>query len=241
MTSSSTSPAPLYLLPGLICDELVWASQVNALSDYRPVAVSGYGNANSLVTMAETVLESAPEYLSVAGHSMGARVALEMYRLAPQRIARLALLDTGVHPLAPGEKEKRLALLDIGKTNGMAALVAGWLPPMLHPDRRDDPAFMQPLQDMCMRAGLEQFENQINALIDRPDARPLLPQITCPVLVGVGSDDAWSPVEQHRNMAAALPHATLTIFDHAGHMAPFETPDQVSAALRQWLERPFAQ
>ncbi len=235
MTARGARPAPLFLLPGLICNDVVWASQTTALGDYDPVAISGYGNARSFTTMAEAVLDFAPEHVSLAAHSMGARVALEMYRLAPERIERLALLDTGVHALAPGEKEKRLALFELGKNRGMAALVESWLPPMVHPDRRDDPTFMQPLIDMCMSVGLDQFKNHITALIDRPEVRSLLPRITCPTLVGVGSDDAWAPVEQHRVIAAAIPDANLVIFNHAGHMAPVETPDQVTAALRQWL------
>jgi pimeloyl-ACP methyl ester carboxylesterase len=191
--------------------------------------------------MAVQVLKSAPERISLAGHSMGARVALEMYRLAPERIERLALLDTGVHPLAPGETEKRMALFKLGQREGMEALVDAWLPPMVHPNRRDDRAFMQPLRRMCLRAGLEQFESQMIALLERPDVRSLLAGISCPTLVGVGSDDAWAPVDQHREIADAIPGATLVIFDHAGHMSPAETPEQVSEALRQWLGRPVIQ
>jgi pimeloyl-ACP methyl ester carboxylesterase len=92
---------------------------------------------------------------------------------------------------------------------------------------------------MCIGAGIHQFEEQMTALLDRPEARSLLPRITCPALVGTGSDDAWAPVEQHREIAEAIPGAELTIFEHAGHMAPVEAPDQVATALRQWLERPL--
>jgi len=241
VTGSDVNPAPLYLLPGLICSDLVWRAQVDALHGFRPVAISGYGDARSLSDMAERVLAGAPARISLAGHSMGARVALEMYRLAPEQIERLALLDTGVHPLTPAETEKRLALLELGRTRGMAALVDTWLPPMVHPDRRADPSFMQPLRQMCIDAGIMQFENQITAMIERPDPRPLLSDITCPTLVATGSADEWSPPEQHREIAACLPNAELVIFEHAGHMAPCETPDQVTAALRTWLARPVLQ
>ena len=87
-------------------------------------------------------------------------------------------------------------------------------------------------------AGIEQFENQITALIERADLRPLLPAITCPTLVATGDEDAWSPPEQHREIAASLPNAELLIFEHSGHMAPCETPDLVTGALRTWLKRP---
>lgn len=238
VTASGDRPAPLYLLPGLICNETVWAAQVLSLAEFRPVAVGGYANFRSLTRMAAQVLKHAPERISLAGHSMGARVALEMFRIAPERIERLALLDTGVHPLAPGETEKRMALFELGQREGMEALVDAWLPPMVHPDRREDPAVMQRLREMCLGAGLEQFGNQMTALLERPEVRSLIAEISCPTLVGVGSDDAWAPVEQHREIAAAIRDATLAIFEGAGHMSPAETPDQVTEALRRWLERP---
>ncbi len=200
----------------------------------------GYGDARSLVTMAERVLASAPDRISVAGHSMGARVALEMFRMASGRIERLALLDTAVHGVAPGEKEKRMALLEVGRRRGMEALVDQWLPPMVHPDRRSDAAFMSPLRRMSVRAGLSQFENQVAALLGRVDQRPLLAEIRCPTLVGVGRQDEWSPVAQHRELAAGIRDAELVIFENAGHMAPVEAPGQVSAALRAWLARASA-
>jgi pimeloyl-ACP methyl ester carboxylesterase len=238
---AEAGPANLTLLPGLICDETVWAAQVRDLAEFHPVAVSGYGDADSLPDMAEQVLRTVTGQMSLAGHSMGARVALEVFRLAPGRIARLALLDTGVHPLAPGELGKRQALLDLGRDRGMDALVDAWLPPMVHPDRRDDAEFMDPLVAMCRRAGYETFARQVRALIDRPDARDLLGQIKCPVLVGVGSHDAWSSVHQNRGIAAAIAGAEFVVFEGAGHMAPIEAPAAVSVALRQWLKRPVVE
>lgn len=231
-----TETAPLYLLPGLMCDERIWAPQVAALAAYSPIAVSGYGDARSLAEMAQRVLASAPGRISLAGHSMGGRVALEIFRLAPERIERLALLDTGVHPVVAGEREKRMALLELGRREGIEALVDAWLLPMLHPERRRDASFVAPLREMCMAGGMARYENQMTALLERPDASPLLAEIRCPVLVGVGSDDAWAPLVQHRAMVAAIAGARLTVFPHAGHMTPVEAPAAVTAALRGWLE-----
>lgn len=226
-----------YLLPGLICSDYVWRAQVAALGRYGAVAVPGYGGADSINAMARRVLAAAPERLAVAGHSMGARVALEMHRLAPGRIERMALFDTGVHPEQPGEREKRMALLATGKRHGMQALVNEWLPPMVHPGRRQDEDFMRPLREMAVGAGIETFERQILALLSRPDAGARLPAIDVPVLVGVGRSDEWSPVAQHESIAARIRGARLVVFENAGHMAPLEAPDAVSQALIDWLDR----
>jgi pimeloyl-ACP methyl ester carboxylesterase len=225
-----------YLLPGLICSDYVWQTQVQALESFGAVAVRGYGMADSITAMAQRVLDEAPPRIAVAGHSMGGRVALEMFRLAPGRIERIALLDTGVHPAQPGERGKRMALLETARQRGMEALVNEWLPPMVHPDRRRDERLMAPLRSMAMSAGLEQYERQVRALLSRPDATPLLSEIDVPTLVGVGRHDQWSPVAQHQAMAARIAGATLVVFEDSGHMAPVEAPAQVSGALRKWLE-----
>lgn len=190
-----------------------------------------------MTAMAERALELAPPRFSLVGHSMGARVALEVFRLASDRVERIALLDTGVHPTRPGEAEKRYALLDLGRRAGMAALVDEWLPPMVHSDRLGDPALMERLRAMCLDAGVDTYATQIEALLGRPDPRPLLPTIRCPALVATGREDGWSPPEQHEEIAAAIPGAELVVFEHCGHMSPAEAPDAVNAALRRWLER----
>lgn len=225
-----------YLLPGLICNDLVWRAQAHALADFGAVAVAGYGDARSIAAMAERILVSAPERLALAGHSMGARVALEILRHAPERVERLALLDTGVHGPVPGERARRMALVEIGRTRGMEALVEAWLPPMVHPDRRTDAAFLDPLRRMAIGAGLAQFENQVGALLGRPEVRSLLPTIRCPVLVGVGRQDEWSPVGQHEEIVEAIDGASLVVFENSGHMAPYEAPDQVTEALVEWMK-----
>lgn len=231
----------LMLLPGLNCDAAVWAPQVAALKDAHCV-IPAWGLRDSLTAMAEQVLAEAPtERFSVAGHSMGGRVALEVFRLAPQRVERLALLSTGTHPLAAGEageKERagRMLLLEIARTLGMRAMGQQWARGMVHRDRLDTPLFEQVL-DMLARGSAEQYAAQIKALLTRPDAGPLLPTMACPTLVLTGREDAWSGPAQHEAMAAAIPNAMLAIIEHCGHMCTMEQPQAVNEALAAWLQR----
>lgn len=227
--------APLVLLPGLICDARIFASQTRR---FDAMAVDGFGPRDSLAAMARHVLETAPPRMSLLGHSMGGRVALEVFRLAPERIDRLALLDTGVHAAGPGEAAKRHALRDLGRAQGAAALVEAWLPPMVAPARHSDEALMRSLRQMCVEAGVDTFAAQIQALIDRPDAESLLPLIRCPVLVAVGGLDSWSPPLQHQAIAAKLAHPIYCEVEGSGHMLPAEAPEQLNAAIAAWLNRP---
>lgn len=233
-------PTTLMLLPGLNCDAAVWAPQVAALKDQARCVIPAWGLRDTLTTMAEQVLAEAPtESFSVAGHSMGGRVALEVFRLAPQRVERLALLSTGTHPLAVGEagvKERagRMLLLEIAHAQGMRAMGQQWARGMVHRDRLDTPLFEHVL-DMLARGSAEQYAAQIKALLNRPDAGPLLPTIACPTLVLTGREDAWSGPAQHEAMAAAIPNATLAIIEHCGHMCTLEQPQAVNEALAAWL------
>lgn len=235
-------PTTLMLLPGLNCDAAVWAPQVAALRGQAHCVVPAWGLHDSLTAMARQVLDEAPtERFSMAGHSMGGRVALEVMRLAPQRVERLALLDTGTHPLAAGEageKERagRMALLKIAQAQGMRVMAQEWAKGMVHPDRIGGPIFEEVLA-MFDRGSATQYAAQINALLNRFDAAPLLPGITCPTLVLTGRQDAWSGPAQHEAMAAAIPGAQLVIVEDSGHMSTMEQPQTVSAALAQWLRR----
>lgn len=235
-------PTTLMLLPGLNCDAAVWAPQVAALQGQAHCLIPAWGLRDSLTAMAQQVLDEAPTArFSLAGHSMGGRVALEVLRLAPKRVERLALLSTGTHPLAAGqagEKEKagRMALLKIAQTQGMRAMAQEWAKGMVHPDRLGTPLFEQVL-DMFERGSAAQYAAQIHALLNRPDAASLLPTIQCPTLVLTGRDDSWSGPAQHEVMAAAIPGAQLVLVEHCGHMCTMEQPQAVSAALADWLRR----
>src|SRR5580698_9652787 len=122
----------VFLLPGLLCDETIWSDQRQALEAVADVVIPDFRHVNSIAAMAQLVLDAAPQRFAVAGHSMGGRVALEVFRMAPDKVERLALLDTGIHPRAPAEQTKRGELIDLARTSGMEALAARWLPPMLH-------------------------------------------------------------------------------------------------------------
>ena len=224
----------LLLLPGLICDARVFAPQLAAFADSR--AVDGYGTVDALEGMARVALEQAPESFDLFGHSMGARVALEVYRLAPERVRRLALCSTGVHPLGAEEPAKRRALQAIGHARGFEALVDAWLPPMVAQANRRNDALYGPMRRMCLDQNQQVFDAQIEALLGRPEQERLLGQIKCPTLVMTGELDTWSPPAQHEAMASRIADSTLVIVRGAGHMLPLEAPETVNQAIAAWLE-----
>jgi len=231
---------PLVLLPGLLCDQTVWQGQIEALRDVATCTCMDWGRLDSIAAMAELVLRAAPERFSLAGHSMGGRIAFQVVRLAPQRVARLALFNTGADAKPPGaageeEERKRRALLQIAKERGMRAMALEWLPPMMRPGRMADAALVETIAGMIARKTPEIYEAQMLALLGRPDARPVLSSINCPTLLLTGRDDGWSPPLRHQEMAAVIPNSRVAIVPDSGHMSTMEQPAAVAAAMRDWL------
>ncbi len=226
----------LMLLPGLLCDAATFAPQIAAFSDAYDVRVADFFGLDSMNAMAKRVLETAPGDFVMAGFSMGGRVALEVMRIAPGRVRALAIFDTGVHPRSPGEEVKRQAVIDLANTQGMQALAAAWLPPMLLPATIANATLFAALTAMVCRATPEIHEKQIMALLHRPDAQPVLGTIRCPTIVLCGRQDRWSLPEQHEPIAAAIAGARLVIAENCGHFLPVEAPDVLNAALRELLD-----
>lgn len=231
---------PLLLLPGLMCDAAFWTPLVPVLPHGVPAQVVDYGDANTLTAMAETALAMAPARFVLAGHSMGGRVALEVARLAPGRVAKLILMDTGYLPLAAGtagdmERAGRMALLAVAQTQGVRAMCSEWVRGMVHPDRLHDADLMQAIIDMFDRKTPDRFARQLNALLTRPDASPVLASLAMPTLLMCGRQDAWANVAQHEAMLAFAERARMAVIEEAGHMVLMERPHETSQAITQFL------
>ena len=235
----------LALIPGLMCDHSVWDRLLPALSSQANCHIADHGNANSLTVMAQQILDQVPARFALAGHSMGGRVALEVMRLAPERVTRLALLDTGYTGLPAGaagdeEASKRYALLDIARKQGVRAMATQWVQGMVDPARIGDVALIESIVAMFERQSADIFAQQITALLARPDATPVLRSIRVPTLVLCGRSDSWSPPAQHEQIAALVPGSHLHVVEDAGHMCTMERPDVVARPLLAWLRRSAA-
>ena len=243
----TTHDDTLVLIPGLMCDHAVWTPVLPALRqmlDVRlgTVHIADHGTAGSLAAMADQILQAVPGPLAVAGHSMGGRVALEIWRQAPQRVRRLALLDTGcgVRPAGAAgeaERDKRMALLALARREGVRAMATQWVQGMVHPARLGDRALVDAILDMFERRSADVFALQLQALLDRPEAGDVLASVDVPLCIGCGAQDSWAPVAQHEAMVALNPRARLEVIADAGHMAPMERPEATAAVLARWLQQ----
>ena len=227
--------SPLVLLPGLLNTRRVYEHQVEALQDIADIVVPELWHDDTIGAMAETALAAAPPTFALCGFSMGGYVAFEIVRRAPTRVERIALIDTQAAPDSPESRTRRQAFIEqtrLGRFHGVHPTL---LPQIIHPTRLKDAAVTQPILDMAKEIGGDGFVRQQQAILGRPDSRPLLVEIEVPAVVIVGRQDMATPLPRSQQMAADIANAQLVILEECGHVSPLERPAEVSAALRRWL------
>lgn len=226
---------PLVLVPGLLCSARLYGPQIAALWPFGQVAVADHRRDADMAAIAVRILAAAPPRFALAGLSMGGYIAFAMLRLAPERIARLALLDTAAGPDLPEQKvgrEKFIAMAEAGKLTDVVEMLT---PRFLHRSRQNDEALKRVVRDMAAETGPEAFVRQQKAIMSRPDARPLLASIRCPSLVLVGEGDELTPPELAKEIAGGISGARLVVVPDCGHLSTLEKPEAVNAALTDWL------
>ncbi|ADE38295.1 alpha/beta hydrolase [Candidatus Puniceispirillum marinum IMCC1322] len=224
------------LLPGMMCDARLFTPQIKALSASYAVSVADLTQHDSIAAMAASVLAHAPHNFALAGLSMGGIVAMEIMRLAPERVTRLALLDT--NPLAEAEtmKAKRVPQIAKAKAGALHEIMRHEMKPNYLADGPDRAQILDLCMDMAIDLGVEAFVNQSIALRDRQDQQEILKQITVPTLVMCGAKDTLCPIERHQLMHELITGSRFEIVDGAGHLPTLEQANNVNTALWRWLE-----
>lgn len=225
----------LILLPGLLCDHRLWAPQIAALSGRALVSVADLTLDDTLAAMADRVLAAASARFALAGMSMGGYLAMEIMRRAPERVDRLALVDTTALPDTADQSQRRRDSVSLAAAGGFAKILPAMLPNLVHPDHAGLERVGGVLRDMAATIGPDAFARQQNAIMRRPDSRPGLPRIGCPTLIVVGAEDALTPPARAEEMAALIPRSVVEMIGHCGHVSPLEQPQLVVAAFKRWL------
>ena len=226
---------PILLVPGLVSSPRIFAPVIPALWRYGPVTVANHVRDDNMALIARRILAEAPPRFALAGHSMGGYIAFEIMRQAPNRVAKLALINTQARPDTPEASERRRGQIARAKAGEYHAVLDELFPGFVHPSRRGDAALRQLVHDMGDDIGAEAFVRQQTAVIGRADSRPTLAMIRCPTLVLTSDEDHTIPNSLSVEMADGIPGAKLTITAHCGHLAQVEQPQATSDALVEWL------
>lgn len=229
-----TDRLPLLLLPGLLNDAELWRAQIADLSDIADCIVGDQTRGETMQSVVEDVLAQAPARFALAGFSLGGFVAQAILRTAPERVLRLALIDTSIHADSPERAKQRqtqrASVRLPGKFHGFGDTL---MRSYIDASRLDDYALVQRVREMTARLGAEVFLRQ--SALDRVDGHDVLAGYRDPLLIVCGANDRITPLEISEEMHALVPHSNLVVLPDCGHLAPMEKPDEVSAAMRDWL------
>ena len=226
----------LLFLPGLLEDAAGFEPLIDGLSSQVTCSVADLTRSDTIAGLARDALAQAPDTFCLAGHSMGGYVALEVMRQAPQRVERLALMQTNARPDSAESTENRRRLLALAERD-FPAVISTLMQRLLAPAHLAEAGMTGTIESMALAAGTAAFRRQQEAIIHRVDSRPFLKDIRCPTLVLAGREDQIMPVEVLKELADAIPGARLTVIEDCGHMAAIEQPARVREAFLAWLER----
>jgi len=224
------------LIPGLLGSARMYAAQIPQLWRAGPVMIADHTRDDSMGAIARGILGTAPPRFALAGLSMGGYIAFEILRQAPERIAKVAFLDTSARADTPEQTTMRRAQMTLASQGRLAEVVEQQFPRLVHQNHRADPALRQVFTLMAEDVGAAAFIRQQTATLGRSDSRSTLGSIRCPTLVLVGEDDELTPPERAGEIAAAIHGARLVTVPQSGHMSTLEQPDAVARTLLQWLQ-----
>lgn len=227
---------PIVLVPGLNCSARLYADQIPALWGFGPVTIVDHRRDDSVAAIAARILATLPPRFALVGLSMGGYIAFAIAREAPERVARLALLDTSARPDTPQQSERRRGMIALAEDGRFSEVPDLLLPVFVHRNRQDDENLRAIVRTMAEETGPQAFVRQQHAIMTRPDCRPQLASIDCPTLVLVGDGDELTPPVLSEEIAAGITRARLVRVPDCGHLSTLERPEAVSRALVEWLK-----
>jgi pimeloyl-ACP methyl ester carboxylesterase len=228
---------PIVLVPGLGSSARTHLDILPALWRRGSVMVGNHTRDETIEGMAARMLAEAPPRFALIGHSLGGYIALAMMRQAPQRVARLMLMNTSARTDAPEVAARRMAQIARVREGSFEETMDADFPTLVHPSRANDAGLRETMRLTRQDSGADVWLRQQSAIMARPDSRPGLKDIRVPTLVLSGDADRRIPNEYSREMAEAIPGAVLEIVAQCGHMAPMEQPESVIAAMEDWFAR----
>lgn len=226
---------PTVLLPGLLCSPDLFANQLSTLWRYGSVTIADTARDDNLVDMATRVLKDAPEKFALIGLSMGGYLAFEIMRQAPNRVLKLALLDTSARADNGSQVKTRKKMVQLAKDNTLNDVLELAFKYSVDASHRQNQAIRETVIKMGLAVGIDGFIRQQDAIMGRQDSRPDLSRIHCQTMVLVGEGDEITPLECAQEIVDNIPNAQLVTIPNCGHLSTLEQPEAVNTALKAWL------
>jgi pimeloyl-ACP methyl ester carboxylesterase len=224
-------PLPVVLIPGLVCTPRLYLEQISALWQFGPVTVADHTRDDSMSAIAQRILSLAPPRFALVGLSMGGYIAFEILRRAPERVVKLALLDTTARPDLPEQTEQRKLQIEMARDGRFDAIARLLFPRFVAASHQGDRTLQRIVRTMADDTGAEAFARQQTAIMNRVDSRPSLAAIACSTLVVVGEQDALTPPDRAAEIAAGIQGAQQVVVPDCGHLSTLEQPETLTRVL----------
>jgi len=223
------------MIPGMMCDERIFAPQIEELASKRLVHIADISKHDTISDLAADVLNHAPPKFCLVGHSMGGIVAMEICAQDPKRIEKLVLIDT--NPLAELEevKLKREPQISDALSGKLVNVIRDEMKPNYLASSENQDIILNICMEMALSLGPKVFINQSRALQTRADQQSNIQSINIPVLIMCGSEDKLCTVERHEMMHNMISNSELKIINNAGHIPTLEQPSETTEVLKEWL------
>lgn len=226
----------LLFIPGLICDAELWRNQINHFKDQYDILVANHSQSDDFETLAQMIIDDAPEHFHLIGLSMGGYLAQEVIRRVPERVEKLALMATSSRLDPDDVRRIRVGLVQLASKGRFVGMSRQMLSSFVHESKLDDASVADVVYEMAKKTGSEAFIRQQKAILSRPHLQPFLKDIKVKTLIVCGDSDPRTPVEYHQEIADGIPHADWHILDDCGHLPPLEQPEKVNALMQKWLD-----
>lgn len=228
---------PLVLIPGMMCDARLFSPQIGILSGRHALHLAPISAHDSIENLAADVLAGAPPIFALAGLSMGGIVAMEILAQAPERVERIALLNTNPRAETEAVRQAREPQIEKVRAGKLCEVFRDEMKPNYLYDGQNRKDILELCMDMAAGLGAEVFIRQSRALQTRKDQRHTLKNTKVPALDLCGAQDQVCPVDQHELIHALMTNSMLVIVEKAGHLSTLEQPEAVNSALLEWLDR----
>ena len=226
---------PLVMIPGMMCDERIFAPQIEALLAEVSVHIADISKHDNISDLAADVLSHAPPKFSLAGHSMGGIVAMEICSQAPERVEKLVLIDTNPKSELEEVKAKREPQISDALSGKLINVIRDEMKPNYLASNENQDIILNVCMEMALSLGPKVFINQSRALQGRSDQQNNLKVLDMPVLIMCGSEDKLCSIEKHELMHNMISNSKLEVIKNAGHLPTLEQPAKTTEVVKTWL------
>jgi pimeloyl-ACP methyl ester carboxylesterase len=223
------------MIPGMMCDERIFAHQIEELGTDTEVYIADISKYSSIQELASDVLENSPPKFFLVGHSMGGIVAMEMCSQEPDRIEKLVIMDSNPKPELEETKLKREPQIRDVVSGNLAQVMKEEMKPNYLADSYKQKDILNTCMEMALTLGPEVFVRQSRALQGRDDQQSTLEDLDIPVLIMCGSEDKLCSLEKHELMHNIINDSKLEVVMGAGHMPTLEQPQKTTEVIKSWL------